>query len=195
MKKPLTPYSRGSLFSKMKLLSILVASIWVVAAAAQGITIGFPPEGKDVSPGQQLTIEVIKNVGGPSYFPSENILTSVLDPGIHSINNRGRIGHWDHPMPSGHFSFRLFARWTGYHFVQWSFQSPVKWTIFLREFHGDNSVWYISGWCADSFRSLFFVRRESSLLHMIFFKEQDTHHDAIFFSLGITLILDKPMWQ
>jgi hypothetical protein len=55
----------------MKLLSILVASIWAMAAAAQGITIGFPPEGQDVSPGQQLTVEVIKNVGGPSYFPSE----------------------------------------------------------------------------------------------------------------------------
>jgi len=45
----------------MKLSSLLVASIWAVAAAAQGITIGFPPEGQDVSPGQQLTIEVIKN--------------------------------------------------------------------------------------------------------------------------------------
>ena len=55
----------------MKVLSILVASIWTVAAAAQGITIGFPPEGQDVSPGQQLTIEVIKNVRGPLYFSSE----------------------------------------------------------------------------------------------------------------------------
>lgn len=53
----------------MKLLSILVASIWAVAAAAQGITIGFPPKGQEVSPGQQLTIQVIKNVRDPSYFP------------------------------------------------------------------------------------------------------------------------------
>ena len=58
----------------MKLLSILVASIWVAAAAAQGITIGFPPEGQDVSPGQLLTIEVIKNVRGPSYFPLGNLI-------------------------------------------------------------------------------------------------------------------------
>ena len=55
----------------MKLLSILVASIWAVAAAAQGITIGFPPKGQHVSPGQQLTIQVIKNVRGPAYFSSE----------------------------------------------------------------------------------------------------------------------------
>ena len=50
-------------------LSILVASTLAVVAAAQGITIGFPTEGQDVSPGQQLTIQVIKNVRGPSYFP------------------------------------------------------------------------------------------------------------------------------
>ena len=55
----------------MKLLSILAASIWAVTAAAQGITIAFPPEGENITPGQQLTIEVIKNVGGPSYFPQE----------------------------------------------------------------------------------------------------------------------------
>ena len=55
----------------MRLSSFLVASIWAVAAAAQGITIGFPPEGQDVSPGQQLTIEVIKNVSRPSRVPSE----------------------------------------------------------------------------------------------------------------------------
>ena len=65
----------------MKLLSILVASIWAAAAAAQGITIGFPAEGQDVSPGQQLTIEVIKNVRGPFILPLKNlILTSVPDP-------------------------------------------------------------------------------------------------------------------
>jgi hypothetical protein len=52
----------------MKLLSVLVASIWAVAAAAQGITIGAPPQGQDVSPGQQLIIQVIKNVRGPAYY-------------------------------------------------------------------------------------------------------------------------------
>jgi hypothetical protein len=54
----------------MKLLSIFVASIWAVTAAAQGITIGFPPAGENVTAGQQLTIEVIKNVCGPSESPS-----------------------------------------------------------------------------------------------------------------------------
>ena len=58
----------------MKLLSILVASIWAAAAAAQGITIGFPAEGQDVSPGQQLTIEVIKNVRGPFILPLKNLI-------------------------------------------------------------------------------------------------------------------------
>ena len=50
----------------MKLLSILVASIWAVAAAAQGLTIGSP---QNVSAGQQLTLQVIKNVRGvvPAY--------------------------------------------------------------------------------------------------------------------------------
>jgi hypothetical protein len=57
-------------YSKMKLLSILVAPIWVMAAQTRH-HYRFPPEGQGVSPGQQLTIEVIKNVGGPSYFPSE----------------------------------------------------------------------------------------------------------------------------
>jgi hypothetical protein len=70
--KDLTPNTPDTFFSrKMKLLSILIASIWAVAAAAQGITIGSPPQGQDVSPGQQLTIQVIKNVRGPAYFPSE----------------------------------------------------------------------------------------------------------------------------
>jgi len=45
----------------MKLLSILAASILVAIAAAQGIDIGSPAEGQNVTPGQQLTIEVIKN--------------------------------------------------------------------------------------------------------------------------------------
>ncbi|KAF8810213.1 hypothetical protein BYT27DRAFT_7092512 [Phlegmacium glaucopus] len=45
----------------MKLLSILVASIWAGTAAAQGIDIGFPPAGDNISAGQQLTIQVIKN--------------------------------------------------------------------------------------------------------------------------------------
>ena len=57
----------------MKILSILVASIWAVAAAAQGITIGSPTQGQNITSGQQLTIQVIKNVRGPTYraSPSE----------------------------------------------------------------------------------------------------------------------------
>lgn len=55
----------------MKILSILVASIWAVTAAAQGITIAFPPQGQELSPGQAQTIQVIKNVRNPTYFTSE----------------------------------------------------------------------------------------------------------------------------
>jgi hypothetical protein len=70
----------------MRLFSLLVAAICAGTAAAQGITIAFPPEGEDVSPSQQLTIDVVKNVRGPSKFmlPLRNlILTSALDPGLH----------------------------------------------------------------------------------------------------------------
>ena len=52
----------------MKNLSILVASIWAVSAAAQGVAIGSPLQGENISAGQQLTIQVIKNVGGLAYF-------------------------------------------------------------------------------------------------------------------------------
>jgi len=49
----------------MKLLPIFVASICAGTAAAQGINIGFPPVGENVSAGQQLTVQIIKNVRGP----------------------------------------------------------------------------------------------------------------------------------
>ena len=166
----------------MKLLSILVASIWAVAAAAQGITIGFPPKGQDVSPGQQLTIQVIKNV--PWFLHTSSlgnlILTNVLDAGFHSIDNRGWIGNRVHAMPCGHFSSRLFTRRTRYHSVQWSFQSPDKWAIFLREFYGDDSVWCPNGWRIDRFRSLFLVRGEFDTYDFFFFKKKYTDRGAIF---------------
>ena len=82
--------------------TILVASIWAVTATAQGITIGFPPEGQNVSPGQQLAIEVIKMpflmvLHIASYFL---ISTSVPDTDIQS----GWIGQGSHHawcFPSG----------------------------------------------------------------------------------------------
>lgn len=68
---------------RMKLLSILVLPIWAVGATAQGITIGSPEQGKNVFPGQQLTIQVIKNVRGLDTFSQKPlILTSAPDPGL-----------------------------------------------------------------------------------------------------------------
>ena len=49
----------------MKLLSLLAASILAATAAAQGIDIGYPAEGQDITAGQQLTVQVIKNVRAP----------------------------------------------------------------------------------------------------------------------------------
>ena len=68
LKKTLSPSAPNTL-KKMQLLSILVATVWAITAAAQGITIESPPQGKTVHPGNKLTIKVIKNVSGPSFFP------------------------------------------------------------------------------------------------------------------------------
>lgn len=96
------------------------------------------------------------------------ILTSGPDLGFHSVNNRGWVGHRARIMPG---ECQLFALTRpGYHSVQWSFQSRVKWEKFLREFHSDDSEWFLDGSGTDSFRSVFLGRSKSSVY--AFFKKR-----------------------